>query len=414
MTLGGFTVEPGGRIDTREELLLALAIAAELEHSLLVQYLFTAYSMRKRPGHGIDERQVELVRDWEAGLLSVAREEMVHFATVTKIAVAVGGAPHLNRPTFPQPAGAVFPFELRLRRFGADEIARFVRFETPADAVTAEARALAPDVPEFEYLGQLYTQIKDAITLLAAQHGDAWLLVGPEELREAEDWGLNHEVRAIDSSDAAVRAIQEVIDEGEGGEVDVANSHWQRFLRIERELAEESRDHPGFEPAHPVVDNPVTRPHPGGTALAGAAREVAELFNHLYSTVLLVLGQYYAPAGESPEQREELQATARRSMSAILRPVAEVLTGIELQDGGTRACAGAPFETYAPIALPPAPAARWAVLGERLDRAQAAAQQFGERGIERVPFIGENIGLMREAIGRIAAGEGVGVARPRV
>jgi hypothetical protein len=414
MALGGFSVEPDGRIDTREELLLALAIAAELEHSLLVQYLFAAYSMRKRPGDGIDERQVELVRDWEAGILAVAREEMVHLATVTKITVAVGGAPQLNRPAFPQPAGVAFPFELRLRRFGADEIARFVRFETPAEAVAVEAFGLAPDVPEYEYLGELYTQIKDAIRLLARRHGDAWLLVGPAELRDAEDWGLNHEVRAINSAEAAVRAIQEVIDEGEGGEVDVENSHWQRFLRIERELADELQEDPGFEPAHPVVDNPVTRPHPGGTVLDGVARDVAELFSHLYTTVLLLLGQYYAPAGESPEQRAELQATARRSMSAILRPVAEVLTGIGLDRGDARLCAGAPFETYAPIGLPSTPAARWAVLDERLDRAHAEARRLGEAGIERMQFIGENVGLMREAIARIAAGLEVGIARPRV
>jgi hypothetical protein len=410
MSLGDFAIEQDRLIDTREELLLALAIAAELEHSLLVQYLFAAYSMRKRPGDGIDVHQVERVRDWEAALLAVAREEMVHFATVTKIAVAVGGAPHLNRPPFPQPAGATFPFAIRLHRFGPDEIARFVRFVTPAEAATVEALGLAPDVPEYEYLGQLYGQVKDAITLLAERHGEAWLLVGPDELREAEDWGLNHEVRAIDSAAAAVAAIQEVIDEGEGGEVDVANSHWQRFLRIEKALAEELVRDPGFQPALPVVDNPVTRPHPGGTLLDGPARELAELFNHLYGTVLLVLGQFYAPVGETADQRAELQATARRSMSAILRPVAEILTDFPVGDG----CAGAPFETYAPIAPAFSTAARWAVLDERLDRARAEAERLAGSGIARLPFIAENIGLMHAAIGKIAAGEEVGVARPRV
>jgi hypothetical protein len=410
MSLAGFDVAGERRIDTREELLLALAVAADLEHALLVQYLFAAYSMRKRPGAGIDERQVELVRDWEAALLAVAREEMVHFATVTKIAVAAGGTPQLNRPTFPQPAGAAFPFALRLRRFGTDEIARFVRFETPAEAGVMEAFGIAPDVPEYQFLGQLYGQIKAGIALLAERHGEPWLLVGPPELREREDWGLHHAVRAIDSAAAAVTAIQEVIDEGEGGETDVPDSHWQRFLAIEAALAAELERDPGFAPALPVVDNPVTRPHAGGTLLDGPAREVAELFNHLYGTVLLLLGQFYAPAGETPAQRAELQATVRRSMSAILRPVAEVLTGMPV-DGG---CAGAPFEAYAPIAPASTTAARWAVLDERLDRARREAERLAATGIGRLPFIAENIGLMQEAIGLIAAGQEVGVARPRV
>ena len=98
VSLARYTVTPGGRIDTREELLAALDVAAELEHTLLVQYLFAATSCRKRPDGGFDERRVELVRDWEASLLSIAREEMVHLATVTKIAVAVGGAPIWSLP----------------------------------------------------------------------------------------------------------------------------------------------------------------------------------------------------------------------------------------------------------------------------------------------------------------------------
>jgi Ferritin-like len=410
MSLAEFRVEQGRQIDTREELLLALTIAAELEHSLLVQYLFSSYSMRKRPGNGLDVSQVELVRDWEAAILTVARDEMVHFATVTKIAVAVGGTPHLNRATFPQPEGAVFPFELRLHRFSVEEIARFVRFETPADAPAAEAFRLAPQVPEFEYLGELYGQIKGAIIRLAERHGEDWLLVGPPELREEEDWGLRHVVRAIRSSAEAVAAVQEIIDEGEGGEHDVENSHWQRFIQIESTLGEELRKDPGFQPAHPVVANPVTRPHPGGTLLEGLAREVAELFNHLYTTILMLLGQFYAPVGETAAQRDALQATARRSMSAILRPIAEILAEIPVAQG----CAGAPFETYAPIVLASSTAARWAVLVERLQRARDEAERLAESGIQRLPFIAENVGLMQEAIERIAAGQEVGVARPRV
>jgi hypothetical protein len=49
-------------IDTREELINALTEAAELEHGLLLQYLFAAYSMKKRLDEGLDGAQQEAVR----------------------------------------------------------------------------------------------------------------------------------------------------------------------------------------------------------------------------------------------------------------------------------------------------------------------------------------------------------------
>lgn len=417
MSLGRFEVA-ARRIDTREELIDALAIAAELEQSLLVQYLFAAYSLRKRPGRGLDERQVELVRDWEAVLLAVAREEMVHFATVTKVAVAVGGAPHLTRPSFPQPAGTAFPFDLRLHRFALEELDRFIRFETPAESPEARALGIAPDLVEYRYLGELYGQIRAALVLLAETKGEDWLFVGPADLRPAEDWGLNHEVRGIADAASAVAAIDEVIVEGEGGPTDVEDSHWQRFRGVRAALGDELVADPDFEPAHPVVANPLTRRHPsglGGTVLDGKAREVAELFNHLYATLLLLIGQFYAPAGETARQRDEIQATVRRSMSAILRPIAEILTELPAGATAARGCAGAPFEIYGPLELASTATARWAVLDERLERAAGEAARLArDRGVRRLRFIAENVALMRDAIERTAAGEEVGLARPRV
>jgi hypothetical protein len=403
--LGRYAVVPAGSIDTREELIAGLALASTLEQSLLVQYLFAAYSLRKRPGPGLDERQVELVRDWEATLLEVAREEMVHFATVTKIAVAVGGSPQLDRPRLPQAAGDAFPFGMRLRRFG------------PAEATEAVAFELAPDVLEYEYLGEMYRQIVAGIELLAAQHGEEWLFVGPTELRNAENWGLNHVVRAITDASSAVAAVDEIITEGEGGPADTPNSHWRRFLRVRDELAAELRAQPDFAPAHPVADSPVTRAQgeAEGTVLQGLARAVAEVFNHVYATVLLLIGQYYAPAGETDAQREQVQATVRRSMSAILRPLAEVLTELPAGGEGDSDRAGAPFETYGAIAPAPSSAARWAVIDERLERAAAeAARLAADAQLPRMRFIAENLALMHAGIRRVSTGAGVGVARPRV
>ena len=77
-------------IDTREELINNLTEAAELEHGLLCQYLFAAFSMKKHPADGITWAQAERIRAWERNILEVAREEMAHLGTVSNMLTAVG------------------------------------------------------------------------------------------------------------------------------------------------------------------------------------------------------------------------------------------------------------------------------------------------------------------------------------
>jgi hypothetical protein len=49
-------------IDTREELTVALHEAAELEHGLMIQYLFPALSMKKRLDEGLSAPQQRRAR----------------------------------------------------------------------------------------------------------------------------------------------------------------------------------------------------------------------------------------------------------------------------------------------------------------------------------------------------------------
>ena len=88
-------------IDTREELVNALSEAAELEHGLLVQYLFAAFSMKRKVDEGITSIQQALMVDWEGAILRVAHEEMYHLASVCNLLSAIGGAPQFGRPNFP-------------------------------------------------------------------------------------------------------------------------------------------------------------------------------------------------------------------------------------------------------------------------------------------------------------------------
>ena len=82
-------------INTREELTYALYESAEIEHGLMIQYLFAALTMKKRLDEGITGAQQDMIRKWEGQILTVAREEMAHLGTVCNLLSAIGGGPAL-------------------------------------------------------------------------------------------------------------------------------------------------------------------------------------------------------------------------------------------------------------------------------------------------------------------------------
>jgi hypothetical protein len=92
-----------------EHLLVLLQIGASIEHALMVQYLYAAYSLRD---------DVEQARRWRETLLLIAREEMGHLLTVQNILALLGGPINIDREDYPlhTPFQAL-PFQLeRLTR----------------------------------------------------------------------------------------------------------------------------------------------------------------------------------------------------------------------------------------------------------------------------------------------------------
>jgi hypothetical protein len=397
-------------IDTREELLNALTEAAELEHGLLCQYLFTAFSMKKSPEEGVTWRQAEMIRRWEGAILLVARQEMAHLGTVSNLLTAVGGAPHFGRPNFPQPA-PYYPDEVdfSLQRFSVPALDRFILFERPEPEAAPVPLAVAPEPVEYTRVGDLYRQIALAFDTLPLE--DADLFLGPPQAQDDSDWSASLKLFRVTGRRSAIDAVRFIIEEGEGTDQDRTSSHYNQFLRVREEMLAEmgtegsieghgTIDTP-FDPARPVVDNPLTRPHrdtPGrGCVLTDPdTLEVAELFNAVYNTMMLMLMQFYAFASESPEQRAGLQASARQMMSAVVRPLGEVLTLLPAGPEYPGRTAGPGFEFYTDLRTPHSPRSSWTIIGERLSHEAAQCRRLSEkRGASpRLRLIHENLFLL--------------------
>src|SRR6184192_2851569 len=93
-------------IEHREALIYMLCEAAELEHGIMCQYLFAAFSLKQSADEGgMSEAELAAVRRWRAQVSQVAVQEMLHLALVHNLLTAIGGPPHLVRPNLPAPAG---------------------------------------------------------------------------------------------------------------------------------------------------------------------------------------------------------------------------------------------------------------------------------------------------------------------
>ncbi len=74
------TVEPPLRVERREELLWLLVQACELEHGLMCEYLFAQFTLKRGTDEGLTDEQLAKVAAWEAVIVDVTKQEMLHLA----------------------------------------------------------------------------------------------------------------------------------------------------------------------------------------------------------------------------------------------------------------------------------------------------------------------------------------------
>src|ERR1700758_1342533 len=116
----------------RDKAKILLETAAEVEHALLVQYLYAAFSLKA--GAEVDDAQQQAaVTKWSSELRSIARQEMGHLMTAQNLLLAIGLRPNLEREDYPPPK-ALSPFKLHLEPLTQRSLAKYVAAEAPQDA----------------------------------------------------------------------------------------------------------------------------------------------------------------------------------------------------------------------------------------------------------------------------------------
>jgi CDGSH-type Zn-finger protein/truncated hemoglobin YjbI len=386
-------------IEHREALIYMLCEAAELEHGIMCQYLFAAFSLKQATAEGLTEEQLAAANRWRKQVLHVATQEMLHLALVQNLLTAIGGPPHLIRPNLPQPADH-YPagVQLALLPFGERALRHFMYLERPegmdlrdADGLAAVGRAeplmsegdIVPRGQDFATVGHLYRSIEAGFAHLTEKFGEDWLFVGPPRAQASPEHFRWPELVTVTDLASAQRAIDTILEQGEGPRGHWRNAHFGQFVEILDEYQQMLEANPGFDPVRPVIAANVRPPQrdvevPMITDPVTA--RVADLFNVGYEILLQVFERYFAHTEETDEQLKTLADATIQLMAAVLQPLANVITTLPAGPEHTGKTAGPSFELfYESDYLLPHREAAWTLLTERLDEAASFCGTVGEK-----------------------------------
>jgi hypothetical protein len=378
--------ERGIVVEHRKELTYLLCQAAELEHSLMAQYLFAAFSLRSETAPGLTVEQLAAVERWRKVILAISAEEMLHWALVQNILIAVGSAPYVSRPHMPHQAKGYPPgIELRLLPFGDPALQHFVYLERPEGMDMSDGEGFMPSgpVPEpmradelqprgqhFTTQGYLYRAIEDGIAGLAEKMGEKGLFIGPH-FHQSDAPHVWPELVPITDVASARRTIARIVEQGEGARGDSATAHYGRFLAVLEEYRAMRAEDPSFEPAYPAVAagvRGVEGIEPDVFITDRVTAAVSDVFNAVYDVLLQIIARYFAFGHETDDQRHVLSDVGITLMFVAIKPLGLLLARLPVGADQPRKTAGANFQlAYRANFLLPHRRSAWIRFSERLD-----------------------------------------------
>jgi hypothetical protein len=418
-------VDPKKRHDMtwHDHLIMLLHMGASIEHALMVQYLYAAYSLG---GEQVPEKHRPMIQEWQETILAVAREEMGHLLTVQNILTLLGAGINLVRENFPWDV-KYYPFPFVLEPLTRASLACYVYAEMPlhekfderkeieklasihtqCDPVTGYERPLHP-------VGEIYTEIIAVIGDSKRIPDSAFRDESFSVQASWDDWGrgykpdprpLDDEGSLIDATPQkadqfrahvmidrvatrtqALAALQAISVQGEGphgSEIDGEWSHFKRFIKMFREF-ETIKDEP-WSPSRPVPVNPNTLDDPKAPNRAGyiaqhtPSREWAELFNLRYRMLLTYLSHTFQVARVTRADVPNVRAILMHRVFAEmynLKTISGILVQLPLHAGDPGAVksdtprSGPPFEMPYNLRIPPAESDVWSLHLDILGSAQ--------------------------------------------
>jgi len=388
----------------RQWLIYLLHEAAEIEHALMVQYLYAMFSLNDNASgpSAADPATTVTASDWGSIIRGIAVEEMGHLLTVQNALRFVGGPMSFARGDFPLPT-EVYPFPFELEALTKDVLAKYVYAEMPAgdidpafsppeeiDEIKTRAQAASGGSGGFSnHVGILYASIldtlQDPVFADPAKNGfpkdsepfEAVFNVGWSRLQGNQSIATQPvklkgaRLLTITSLPELVAALDFIARQGEASDTtSLRQSHFGRFLDIYRAFPDSGAAGWNTPPSQPVASNPFTAPQPNTTTITNPETLLwARLFDLRYRMLLALLAHTTAiPRVANPGDTvaspavKALVARIFQVMSQASLNIGDLgraLTQMPLGDPQAPARAGAPFTVPYSLDVPDRDQERW-------------------------------------------------------
>jgi hypothetical protein len=398
----------------RDWAIFLLHNAAEVEHALMVQYLFAMYSLNPEasgPSAHNPGTTVSASR-WASQIRRVAIEEMGHLLTVQNILRFIGGPLNFDREDFPLRTN-VYPFPFELEPLSRDTLAKYIYAEMPGGEIdpnfidppfdpperqTIEDRAMAAAGVKKEgfvnHVGTLYATLLDVFhspefkdsksagfppdtANFQAMAGNPWQKTFGNNSIQPNASGV---VNLVGPRVLIINSLQDVLDaldfiarQGEASGDNPTDSHFERFLKIYREFPEPGAIGWDVPPTFPVSTNPSTEPKPvtAGTILHSTTNLWARLFDLRYRILLTSLVHATAISGYEAKSGAVLPTDTYAMLvqwvfdemidrtALCVSDLARFLARMPSADSPEAHTAGAPFTMPYTLAIPDQEGERW-------------------------------------------------------
>jgi len=414
------------RIETREDLAFVLSEASTLEHMIMCEYLFAAFSLKRDESEGLTSEELEKVRRWEGVVTTVAIQEMTHLALVNNMLVSIGAGPYFQHSNFPQPSRFFSPnIRLALVPFGDQALRHFLYLERPegmsvegvpgfevlGDLSPPELRGgITPQQQYFTTVGNLYRGIEKGFEDLVGKHGEEGVFLGAGRTQADESrFGLPS-LFPVKDMESARRAVEGIVEMGEGARGDWTNAHFGMFLGVFQEFTEMKKRNEEFHPTRPVVAA-YTRPPIGAedTTLISDpfTSKVSDLFNASYGLAIQMLSRFYLHESNRTTELQALADAAVGTMSTVIRPLGILLTSLPIGASLPGVNAGASFALQQKGYLLPYRREAFMILEERLVELAQYAGKLGSGAPS--PVWAAQLKVVQDAYLHLAKGVGDGL-----
>ena len=261
---------------------------------------------------------------------------------------------------------------------------------------------IVPRGQDFATVGHLYRSIEAGVAHLADKLGEQMLFIGPPRAQATQQYFGWPELVAVTDVASAQRAIDEILEQGEGPRGHWKDAHFGQFVAILDEYLQLREANPAFDPVRAVIPVNV-RPSERDTSVPLATdpitRQVMDLFNVSYEVLLLMLQRFFAHTEETDPQLKALADASVNLMFGAIEPLGDLVTTLPAGQEYPGRTAGPSFELFyeSDYVLPHREAA-WAVLVERIRQ----AADFCEPGAPCAPEVADDLREVRANLTGIA------------